>query len=205
MDFVFRGIYSLIYCYSALEIWGISNIKKWSENAIIRQIYNYVERIYDSFYPTLQQYLFVENGCQTIIHKCENQDINMLKLLEPERYDFILRNDYVKNERNYKIIYDRVENIKPNYELSNISFLFFIVQYKKIDVDIQLNTKKYTYMVVGNRINKKFIYYLLKNMGVTKDLYEDFDYSIQILTQKDVSFINLSSSEELIIMKNHLK
>jgi hypothetical protein len=79
------------------------------------------------------------------------------------------------------------------------------VHYKNIDIEIELDTKQYTDMVVGNRINKKFIFYLLKNMGFAKETFENFDYSIQILTQHDVNFLNLTSSEELVIMKNHLK
>ena len=127
MDFIFKGLYSVVYFYSCIEIWVNTNIKKWNDNVFIKKIYNYGNSIYDSFYPSIQQYLFVENGCQTIEYKSEEQDINMLKSLEPAMYDFILRNDYVKNKRNYKIIYDRVENIKSDYEISTISFLFFIV------------------------------------------------------------------------------
>lgn len=204
MDFIFGGLYSAIYCYSCIEIWIISNIKSWSENATIKKIYDYVDSIYDHFYPSVQQYLFVENGCQTIVYKTDG-DISTLKTIEPKEYDFILRNDYVKNGRNCKIIYDCVDNIKTNYEMSNISFLSFIVHYKNIDIEIELDTKQYTYMIVGNRINKKFIYYLLKNMGFAKEEFDKFDYFLQIITQHDVNFLNLTSSDEIVIMKNHLK
>ena len=205
MDFIFKSLYSVIYCYSCIEIWVNSNIKKWRDNTVIKKVYDYIDNIYDHFYPSVQQYLFVENGCQTVVYKTADGDISNLKTIEPKMYDFVLRNDYVKNGRNCKIIYDCVDNIKTNYEMSNISFLSFIVHYKNIDIEIEWDTKQYTYMVVGNRINKKFIFYLLKNMGFAKETFENFDYSIQILTQHDVNFLNLTSSEELVIMKNHLK
>jgi len=192
----------MIYCYSFLEIWITSH---WSKNVIVQKIYNYVDSIYDYFYPSTQQYLFVENGCQTIVFKSTDGDLSMLNELKPKTCDFILRNDYIKNDRNYKIIYDCVENIKPNYEMSNISFLFFIVHYKHLDIEIELSTTQYTYLIVGNRINKKFIYYLLKNMGFAKESFDDFDYSIQILIEQDLTLLNLTSSEEFVIMKNHLK
>jgi hypothetical protein len=80
-----------------------------------------MESIYDHYYPSVQQYLFVENGCQTIVYKTADGDIYTLKTMEPKEYDFILRNDYI-NGRNCKIIYDRVDNIKTNYVSStNIS------------------------------------------------------------------------------------
>ena len=205
MEFLFRGIYSIIYCYSCFEIWVNTNIKKWSNALGINKLYDYLDSIYDDFYPSVQQYLFVENGCQTVVFKSGDGDISMLNDLKPEMYDFVLRNDYVKNGKNCKIIYDSVDNIKTEYEVSNISFLFFIVRHKNIEIEIELNTKQYTYMIVGNRINKKFIYYLLKNMGFAKEEFDKFDYSLQILTQHDVNFLNLTSSDELVIMKNHLK
>ena len=205
MDFIFRGLYSVIYCYSCVEIWVNSNIKKWSEIETIKKICDYVESIYDHYYPSVQQYLFVENGCQTIVFKSADGDICMLKTIEPKEYDFILRNDYIKNGRNCKIIYDRVDYITPYYEISNVSFLSFLVHYKNIDIEIELDTKQYTYMIVGNRINKKFIYYLLKNMGFAKEEFDKFEYSLQVLTQHDVNFLNLTSSDEIVIMKNHLK
>ena len=205
MEFLFRGLYSIIYWYSCLEIWVNTNIKKWSYTLGINKVYDYLSSTYDHFYPSVQQYLFVENGCQTVVFKSADGDISMLNELKPKMYDFVLRNDYVKNGKNCKIIYDSVDNIKTEYEVSNISFLFFIVHYKNIDIEIELDTKQYTYMIVGNRINKKFIYYLLKNMGFAKEDLDKFDYSIQILTQHDVNFLNLTSSDELVIMKNHLK
>lgn len=205
MDFVFRGIYSIIYCYSSLEIWVNKNIKKWSNNVVIKTIYDYADGMYDYLYPSVQQYLFVEEGRQSIVYKTADGDISMLTDLEPKMYDFILRNDYVKNSRNCKIIYENVKSIKKDYEMSNIFFLSFLVHYKNIDIEIELDTKQYTYMIVGNRINKKFIYYLLKNMGFANESFDKFDYSLQILTQHDVNFLNLTSSDEFVIMKNHLK
>lgn len=184
MDFVFKTLYSIIYYYSCLEIWVNA---KLNENAVFKKICNYI----DSYYVSSTQYLFVENGDQT------SSDVNIV----PEKYDFVLRNEYVKKKKNYKIIYETVDKIKEEYEVSTKSFLSFIVTYKNIDIDIHLNTREYTFMIVGNCINKKFIYYLLKNMGFAKEPFSAFDYSLQILTD-DVNFLNLSSNDQLVIMKD---
>jgi hypothetical protein len=185
MDFVFRSLYSIIYYYSCVEIWVKT---KLDENLLYKKLCDYI----DSFYISSTQYLVVENG---------NQTSTDLKLV-PVKYDFILRNEYVKKKKNYKIIYDSVKDIKEDFEISKNSFLSFIVKYKNFDIDIQLDTREYTFMVVGNCLNKKFIYYLLKNMGFAKESFADFDYSIQILT-KDVTYINLSSNAELTITKDY--
>uniref|UniRef100_A0A6C0HQT1 Uncharacterized protein n=1 Tax=viral metagenome TaxID=1070528 RepID=A0A6C0HQT1_9ZZZZ len=185
MDFVLKTVYSFVYYYSCLEIW-IS--EKLNENSIVKKIYDYI----DSFYVSSTQYLFVENGYKIVISK----DLTSV----PQKYDFILRNEYVKKKKNYKIIYDSVKDIKEKYEISTKSFLSFVVTHKNIDIDIHLNTREYTYMVVGNCINKKFIYYLLKNMEFAKEPFTEFDYSLQILTN-DVTFLNLTSSDKLVIMK----
>jgi len=184
MDFVFKTLYSIIYYYSCLEIWVNA---KLIENVFYKQLCNYI----DSYYVSSTQYLFVENGEQT------SSDVNIV----PEKYDFVLRNEYVKKKKNYKIIYDSVNDIKEEYEISAKSFLSFIVTHKNIDIDIHLNTREYTFMIVGNCINKKFIYYLLKNMGFAKESFSEFDYSLQILTD-DVNFLNLSSNDQLTITKD---
>lgn len=184
MEFVFKTLYSMIYYYSCLEIWVN---RKLNENIIYKKFCEYI----DSFYVSSTQYLIVENG---------NQTSTDLKLV-PDKYDFILRNEYLKKKKNYKIIYGSVNDIKEEFEVSKNSFLSFIVKYKEFDIDIQLDTREYTFMVVGNCLNKKFIYYLLKNMGFAKESFSEFDYSIQILT-KDVTLLNLSSSDQLVITKD---
>jgi len=152
--------------------------------------------------PPIQQYLFIEDGNQILVYKGEG---NLLSLLEPENYDFVIRNDYCKIKRNgkskwinNKIIYQNLRDC-GEYEVSNLSFLSFVVFYENQLIDIQLNTDTYTYMIVGNRINKKFIFYLLKNMGMQVDY--DFDYNIQIITN-NVDVLQLNSTQELIICKN---
>jgi len=184
MEFVFKTLYSMIYYYSCLEIWVNA---KLNENVFYKQLCDYI----DSFYVSSTQYLFVVDGDQT----------TDVLTLPPKKYDFILRNEYVKKRKNYKILYENIKDIKDNFEVSKASFLSFIVKYKEFDIDIQLDTREYTFMIVGNCINKKFIYYLLKNMGFAKESFSEFDYSVQILTS-DVKLLNLSSSDKLLITKN---
>jgi hypothetical protein len=74
--------------------------------------------------------------------------------------------------------------------------LSFVVFYQDKIIDILLETKNYSYMVVGNKINKNFIYYLLKNMKIVKSF--DFDYTLQVVTH-DVNILTLNPKQELII------
>jgi len=96
---------------------------------------------------------------------------------------------------NYKILYDRFADI-GDYKASSVSFLSFVVFYQDKVIDILLETKNYSYMVVGNKINKKFIYYLLKNMKIVNS--PEFEYTLQIVTH-DVKILTLNPDEELVI------
>jgi hypothetical protein len=151
----------------------------------------------------IQQFLFIEDGNQIMLYKSLEKKDSLL--FEPENYDFIIRNDYREKKNkwmNYKILYKNFQEI-TDYEISTASFLSFVVYYQDKIIDILLETEKYNYMVVGNRINSKFIYYLLKNMNINVGSYINFDYHIQVVTH-DVNILTLNSKQELVIGKKNV-
>lgn len=202
LEIILNGVYQTIYIFSCIEIFVEKNITSFLNVKIVKKMTQGVSDFLQYHYPTqppVQQYMFVEDGNSILVYKSLKDHLDMVKLIEPENYDFILRNDYRKDKKwmNYKIIYDNVDEI-GDYMVSSVSFLSFVVYYNNNLIDIQLDTKNYNYMIVGNKIDRKFIYYLLKNMGVSVGDFENFSYTLQIVTS-DVNIIQLNSTQELVI------
>ena len=188
LNYFLNVAYKIVYLYSCFEIYVGTKMEEIAKTFMIKNITGFFTKLgYFQECPPIQQYLFIENGDQKMVYKS-------LEIVEPENYDFILRNDF-KNNMNYKILYDRFVDI-GDYKVSSVSFLSFVVFYQDKVIDILLETKNYSYMVVGNKINKKFIYYLLKNMKIVDS--PDFEYTLQIVTH-DVKILTLDPNEELVI------
>ena len=206
LNLLLHVIYKTIYYYSCLEMFMENKIEQLSNTRLIKRVTQNVSEYMHYRYPVMppvQQYLFVENGNQILVYKSPDS-LPLLPLLEPENYDFVIRNDYCKynkNRRNVwinnKIIYRDMRDC-GEYKVSTESFLSFVVFYGEQMIEIQLTTDTYNYMIVDNIIDKKFIYYLLKNMGVRVGDITEFDYSIQIITS-NVDVLHLDSSQQLLI------
>lgn len=203
LELLFNVVYQSIYIFSCIEIFVENKMETFLNFKMMRKVTQNVSDYLQYHYPTqppLQQYMFVEEGEGILVYKSIENELNMLRLIEPENYDFVLRNDYHKEKRwmNYKIIYDNVEDICQEYKVSCQSFLSFVVYHKNEVVDILLETKNYNYMVVGNKFGKKFVYYLLKNMGLSIGNITDFEYTLQIVTG-DVKILHLTSDQEIVV------
>jgi hypothetical protein len=126
--------------------------------------------------------------------------------LEPERYDFIIRNDYCLDKKskwiNNKIIYRTLRDC-GEYKPAAVSLLSFVVYYQNIMVDVQLQTEEYNYMITGNVIDKTFIYYLLKQMGIRVGTLSEFDYRVRMITG-DVNILQMDSTQALRIQETTL-
>jgi len=189
LNYFLNAAYKIVYLYSCLEIYVGTKMEEFSKTSMMKNITEFFTKLNFPKSPPIKQYLFIENGDQIFVYKgLDNMSF------EPEHYDFILRNDF-KNNMNYKILYDRFADI-GDYKASSVSFLSFVVFYQDKVIDILLETKNYSYMVVGNKINKKFIYYLLKNMKIVNS--PEFEYTLQIVTH-DVKILTLNPDEELVI------
>ena len=199
MGFFINAIYKMIYLYSCIEIYVGDKYEKFEKTEFAKKILRVSSYFFPEYTPS-KQFLFVKDGKQIMVFN----EVNSEKLFcEIENYDFILCNDYrkIKNKWiNRKIIYDNFQEIVER-KTSSESILSFVVYYKEHIIDILLETNTYTYMIVGNKINKKFVFYLLKNMGI--DCSEDFEYNIQIITG-NVNVLKMNSSQELIINESSL-
>ena len=194
LNYFLHAAYKIVYVYSCLEIYVGTKIEEFTKTSLVKKVSDIFTKFKNNYFPEcppIQQYLFIENGDQIMVYKSFEKN---MAIFEPENYDFILRNDYRKN-MNYKILYDRFIDI-GDYKVSSVSFLSFVVFYQDKIIDILLETKNYSYMVVGNKINKNFIYYLLKNMKIVNN--PDFDYTLQVVTH-DVNILTLNSKQELVI------
>jgi len=188
MGFFINAIYKMIYFYSCLEIYVENKYEIFEKTSFAKKLSSY---FFPEYKPS-KQFLIVKDGVQSMV--VDNINLDSLDV----DYDFILCNDYrkIKNKWiNRKIIYDNLQEIIYR-ETSSESILSFVVYYKDKTIDILLETKTYTYMIIGNKIGKKFIFYLLKNMGI--ECSEDFDYTVQIITG-NVDILTMNSSQELII------
>lgn len=189
MGLFINAIYKMIYFYSCIEIYVEDKYEMFKKTSFAKR---FLLPYFFSEYKPSKQFLFVKDGVQIMVVDNINSDP-----LDVD-YDFILCNDYrkIKNKWiNRKIIYDNLQEIIYR-ETSSESILSFVVYYKDKTIDILLDTKRYTYMINGNKIGKKFIFYLLKNMGI--ECSEDFEYTVQIITG-NVDILTMNSSQELII------
>ena len=197
---VLSGIYQTIYIYSFIEIAIYTQIENFMKIPIVSQITEY----YNPTEPILKQYMFIEDG--NVILVCKIQDPKevdkTLRLMEPESYDIIIRNDFQKgrNPINNKIIYNNINEITQEYKVSQSHLLSFVVKHGNDYIEIEMTTKKYNYMVVGNHINKHLIKYFLRKLG-----YTDFscNYLVEVISN-DVHIFHLMPSDELIINENSL-
>ena len=113
-------------------------------------------------------------------------------------YDFALVTDDLHGEKNKICLSDKTNNVSE-VEKSNIKFLSFNLHYKNQSYDIKLCSDKENFYTVKNRINKNFLKFQLKQMGV--DVCEEFPYKINIIDH-DVNIIELDNKDEIIIEKD---
>ena len=106
LDFSLWVVYKAIYYYSCVEIFFVTSY----ESFIKTQSILYIMNLYKSLkteYPVCDQYMFVEDGNCICVVKTNKNENKIVSLLEPEKYDFILRNDFVGGMNN-KILYNNL-------------------------------------------------------------------------------------------------
>jgi hypothetical protein len=90
------------------------------------------------------------------------------------------------------------------YKLSSIKFLCMTLTYNDTIYNIELSTNKYNYYVVGNKIDKLFIFYYLKhvlntNMNVTN--FDKISYSLYFCDH-NANFVTINESKIILIDDN---
>lgn len=113
-------------------------------------------------------------------------DINVM-------YDFIVYSDSI----NKKLIH-KGENIIPQCELSNISFILVELKINETTFKINLKNEKYNFYVKGNKLSKIFFPYYFKNIvsdpKFEYDSYNEATVSLNIIDQ-DVNTVNIIFTE----------
>lgn len=142
-------------------------------------------------------------------------------------YDFTIyshKNDEESTMYN-RIIYHNVKNMLTNFSYEVCGYTFISIEVSIEDLIDTEKTNKYyltlkengeNYYIVGNRINKMVIYYLLKqqhsvdypdNTPYMIDLI-DFNVNMKVLTEKDTlylfetEYIIVRSEEEILDLEN---
>ena len=114
-----------------------------------------------------------------------------------------------KNINNIILLTTPSQNIKYPYEVSTIHFMSIEITHNNCTYPMFLN-KTQNYYVVGNKFDKQFFHYYLKNNIIRIELsgevkneldYETFDYVVTIIDH-NVNIIKLDSNDTLIIEKD---
>jgi hypothetical protein len=144
---------------------------------------------------------FCKNGeiLKSVVLNKKFKDVEMEHIqCDISNYDFVLVTDDLHGEKN-KICLNEKSNNVNDVEKSNIKFLSFNVHYKNQTYDIKLHSDNENFYTVKNRINKNFLKFQLKQMGV--DVCEEFPYKINIIDH-DVNIVELDNNHEIVIEKD---
>jgi hypothetical protein len=199
LQFLYKGFYW--YCCSEFYV---KNQLVWLRNVTICSCS--IQKVISFFWKDKKrmcQYGFVHEGI--LSNEFSTNDIeseptlNMLKISEPVKFDFIIRNDYTDKNNgwiNNKIIYPAVPDT-IEYKVSNAYFLSFILNVNGKEIDIQWTTRDYNYMIVGNKFDKPFLFYFVKRMG--EDIsFDDFVYTGRFITN-NIQVGDFDSTQTLTI------
>jgi hypothetical protein len=131
-----------------------------------------------------------------------NKDASEHIQLDVDKYDFAILtddlhkvNDNVSNKKMLKSPSEKTMCV----DKSNIKFLSFNVRYKENVYEIKLHNEKENFYTINNKIDKDFLKFQLKNMGV--DVCEEFPYKIELIDH-NVNIIELDDKHEIIIKKD---
>ena len=135
-----------------------------------------------------------------IINNQNNQKDNAFGL----KYDFIIYSDNSKscvNKVLFNIFYNLSDKKEPIYEEANYKFIQTeIIIHNDIHIIVNFKTAENNYLIVNNKLDKKFIIYFLKKYHNITDL-ETTNYTVKIIDH-NVNIIEFDSSKTLIINKN---
>jgi len=135
-----------------------------------------------------------------VLHKDASEHIQLD--ISSDKYDFAILtddlhkvNDKVSNKRILKSPSEKTICV----DKSNVKFLSFNVRYKDNVYEIKLHNEKENFYTINNRIDKDFLKFQLKNMGV--DVCDEFPYKIELIDH-NVNIIELDDKHEIIIKKD---
>jgi hypothetical protein len=139
----------------------------------------------------------------------ENVSINQLLL-----YDFIIFSDYagakLSLKKVNKVVYFGFDNypFTYSYNVCNFSFISFnvklLVNNKEQSYPIKLSCDAENYYIIGNKINRLLICYLLKKQhGIICDEVTD-KYVLELIDQ-NVNMLSFTEKDEIVLNENDYK
>jgi hypothetical protein len=194
----------LILTYSYFEL----HFKRFCNNKYIlyfsTKIYNIINKNNTNEIDIVKDSVVIESCNKTNL--CEKKSVNY-------DYDFIIFSDYDNiSESSDKI--NKVIYYKDNESNSDLDYKYKICKFSFISITIQfiykneerLNTIKLSndyenYYIVGNKINRTFISYLMKhNFNIN---LEEANYKYKItFIDNNVNIKNITENEEIIFNEN---
>lgn len=175
-------------------------INNYSKAQIIYNKWN-KKQIKSSYLPHAISIDFCKNGeiVKSIVLDKEFKDVKTEHIqCDIANYDFAVVTDDLHGEKNKICINEKSDDVNK-VEKSNIKFLSFSIHYKNKCYDLKLCNDKENFYTVKNRINKNFLKFQLKQMGV--DVCEEFPYKMSIIDH-DVNIIELDNNDEIVIEKD---
>jgi hypothetical protein len=189
----------LMYSYFELHFKRICNNKYISY--FIKKIYNIINKNNANEIDIVKDSVVIESCNKTSF--IEKNSLN---------YDFIIFSDYdnISDSSNKinKVIYykDKDSNsvLDYNYKICKFSFISINIQFvqnnKEILETIKLSNDYENYYIVGNKINRIFISYLMKN-NFNINLEEVNKYKITFI-DNNVNVKNITENEQIIFNEN---
>jgi len=180
----------------------------------------YAKKAY--YHPSMSQIrTFIENSKKQreieiikfndVITSTNKENVRIHQLL---LYDFIIFSDYdgakELSQKVNKVLYFGFENFPftYSYNVCKFSFISFsvklLVDGKEQSYPIKLLNESENYYVIGNKINRLLISYLLKKQhGVTRDELTE-KYVLEFIDQ-NVNILSLSEKSEIVLNENDYK
>lgn len=211
-DFGIMIAYNSLYLYSGLQIWFARSKNDYNARVVplvkdfLKEKFNYefCETATDnenSYYVE-----FIENGVVLSKHSFSFKNDNQGEILstinanEPKVYDFFILNDNVGDKKNRALYYEIPGNLFYTEHSPSQKFLRFDLEYNGETHEVPLTTTDYNFAIVGNRIDREFVMYFLKNIlnsQIPEDLHaSNLVYNIHLI-DANVNVVNLDQTDEL--------
>uniref|UniRef100_A0A6C0D7S5 Uncharacterized protein n=1 Tax=viral metagenome TaxID=1070528 RepID=A0A6C0D7S5_9ZZZZ len=196
----------LILTYSYFEL----NFKRFCNNKYIlyfsTKIYNIINKNNTNEIDFVKDSVVIESCNKTNL--CEKKSVNY-----DYDYDFIIFSDYdnisESSDKINKVIYykDNESNsdLDYKYKICKFSFISITIQFIYKNEErlhtIKLSNDYENYYIVGNKINRTFISYLMKhNFNIN---LEEANYKYKItFIDNNVNIKNITENEEIIFNEN---
>jgi hypothetical protein len=213
-DFGIKLAYNSLYLYSGVQIW-FTRIKNDYNARVVPLVKDFLKEKFNYEFGETNTNVnndnayyveFIANGVQLSKHsfsfKNDNQGeiLSIINANEPKVYDFFILNDNVGDKKNRVLYYEIPGNLFYNEHPPSHKFLSLDLEYNGETREVPLTSADYNFAIVGNRIDREFVMYFLKNVlniPIPEDLHaSNLVYNIHLI-DSNVNVVNLDQTDEL--------